>query len=121
LQTLFDNQTREVHERVTRPVDHSQDASEILFQDDFESGFSKWRGASGGKPASALIADAGKGGTGKALEIQSCVGGGDAFSTSGFECSAAKPCLVSCPPCPGPSTQFSILVNRCCVMIQARS
>ena len=85
---------------MTRPVDHSQDASEILFQDDFESGFSKWRGASGGKPASALIADAGKGGTGKALEIQSCVGGGDAFSTDSFECSATKPCLVSCPPRP---------------------
>ena len=40
------------------------------------------------------IAGAGKA-HGKALEIQSCVGGGDAFSTSAFECSDANKCLVS--------------------------
>ena len=70
----------------------SNDATDILFQDDFESGFSKWRGPSGSSPATATIeSDSGN----HMLQINDCIGGGDAYSVDTFECSAASPCLVS--------------------------
>ena len=71
----------------------SVDTSDTLFSDDFESGLGKWRGQSAGSsPETATIEDE-KGN--KVLKMNGCKGGGDAFSTDAFECSAANPCLVS--------------------------
>ena len=71
----------------------SNDASDILFQDDFESGMSKWRGqTNGAAPETATI---GSDGGSNVLQVNDCIGGGDAYSVDAFECSAATPCLVS--------------------------
>eukprot|EP01043_Picozoa_sp_COSAG02_P007188 COSAG02_NODE_211_length_28730_cov_5.599490_28_plen_221_part_00 len=52
----------------------SQDASDILFQDDFEGGFGKWRGPSGATPATATLDSDPDGG--HVLQIHDCIGGG---------------------------------------------
>ena len=71
----------------------SSDTSDDLFSDDFEGGLSKWRGKTGNAPETATIEDDGKGNN--VLQVHGCIGAGDAFSVSTFECSAANPCLVS--------------------------
>ena len=72
----------------------SVDTSDTLFSEDFEGGLSKWRGQSGNTPQTATIVDD-KGN--KVLKMNSCTGGGDAFSTDAFECSIGSPCLGKRP------------------------
>jgi hypothetical protein len=70
----------------------TQDASDILFQDDFESGIGKWRGQAGSTPETATVESVDGS---HVLQVNDCKGGGDAYSVDAFECSAAAPCLVS--------------------------
>ena len=84
---------------------------EVLFQDDFENGLSRWRGKhESAVPSNSRVVDdplcvggTGRGGKdwegtgcrGKVLKMEDCVGEGDAFSLETFTCSVTFPCKVS--------------------------
>lgn len=74
----------------------SEDASEVLWSDDFESGLGKWRGQTNtNAPDTAVVdADPDDGGN-HALHVTGCHGGGDAYSKDAFQCTVQEPCLVS--------------------------
>lgn len=74
----------------------TDDTSEVLWSDDFESGLGKWRGKTDTtSPDTAVIDDDPDGAGNHALHVTSCHSGGDAYSKDAFQCSLDQPCLVS--------------------------
>eukprot|EP01043_Picozoa_sp_COSAG02_P069848 COSAG02_NODE_12136_length_1591_cov_1.669571_2_plen_432_part_01 len=70
----------------------------VVFSEDFEDAdaISRWRGKDGeATPWSATIEDGGANGSDKALKMNACASGGDAYSDATFTCSPEAPCLIS--------------------------
>ena len=69
--------------------------ADVLFAEDFEGGSGAWHGkGSNPHPETAIVTED-RDRESMVLNMQDCTGGGDAFTTSSFECSPSNKCLVS--------------------------
>ena len=69
--------------------------ADVLFAQDFEGGSGAWHGkGSNPHPETAIVTED-RDRESMVLNMQDCTGGGDAFTTSSFECSPSNKCLVS--------------------------
>jgi hypothetical protein len=83
----------DVYCRITIPC-----GGDVVFSEDFEDAdaLSRWQGKDGAAtPWSATIEDGGANGSDKALKMNACASGGDAYSADTFMCTPDSPCLIS--------------------------